>query len=141
MQLVPCAVGPHRSPEKPSTLFWAWNRADGVRKAYKQRLCVGHFAERIVPLEVAAEGELLVCPCCGISTQEDLDPVYLIAYLPGVGREDCQLATCGACAAKLRAQAMENAVELENRSLGAESQPPTKDSSAVWRALGRNPDA
>ena len=137
MQLVPCAVGPHRCPEKPSTLFWAWNRSDGLRVAYKQRLCVGHFAERIVPLQVASESDLLVCPCCGIDTADDLDAVYCTIYLPGVGRSDLELATCSACAARVRIGAEENALKLEDRQAGAASPAPAHASADVWRALGR----
>lgn len=140
MSLIPCGRDGERHPGKNATLYWAWTRADGRRRSYRQRLCIDCFRELAVPLIVRTEADTLLCPACGGSSADDLDPVYLTYFLPGMARGIAEMATDGACAVRVRSWAMQGAQELEERVLvGAEASAPTLSADAAWAALGLRP--
>jgi len=146
--LYPCsACGARPSGIKLSSVTWAWNNADGQRSAWRQRLCAGCYAQRILSLPLLAPEAALVCPLCGIGLEPpDMDPVYATSYVPGFGKIDHEWPTCGACAVQLRSSAQENALRLEDRrdQFGGLGPGPRTDTGPipaadVWASLGLRP--
>lgn len=144
MSLIPCDFCRQRVPEKLSQVTWAWYRADGERVAYRQRLCLTCFATKVLPLDKPLDFENgLTCPLCGIDVEHDMDQNYMTSYLPGSGKYQLEIPTCGACAVKVREVAQTGAERLENRRVeGPSDSPgpstqPTRES--YWSALGINP--
>lgn len=143
MSLIPCDFCHQRVPEKLSQVTWAWYRADGVRVAFRQRLCTGCFAQRVLPLDQQLDyANGLTCPVCHISTDDDMDPVYATAFIPGHGRLQLELATCAGCAVKVREVAQEGAAKLEGGRVEgpSDTSPSTLTTrESYWAALGIAP--
>jgi hypothetical protein len=124
--------------EKPASLYWAWVRADGRRKAYKQRVCAACMQEHYVKLIASSFEPVLICPACGISTVDDMDAVYLTYCLPGMPKGQAEMPLCGPCAVEVRNKALEGARELEDRGVGVGGPQPTAQGAAggPWAAIG-----
>jgi hypothetical protein len=143
MSLIPCDTCHQRVPEKLCQTTWAWYRADGERVAYRQRMCAACFCSRVLPMDVELDyANGLTCPVCHISTDEDMDPCYATSFLPGRGKMSLELATCGACAVRVRASAQEGATKLEDKRVEgpgdtSPSTPTTRES--YWSQLGIRP--
>jgi hypothetical protein len=120
---------------------WAWNRADGERVAYKQKLCVQCIATTVAPLYVACESPIMTCPNCGIDTTEDMDPVYATFIPKGLGMMRIEAPMCASCAAQLRLKAQNGAEKLENRDFESRGQEtaPRPSAAQTWEALGLVP--
>jgi len=135
-----CPLCEQQIQGKPASLYWAWTRADGRRKAWKQKVCTDCFRERYVRLVVASMEPVLICPACGISTVDDYDAVYLTYCLPGMPKDQSEMPLCGPCAVETRNLALTGATELENRELGVGGPQPVAQSGAeVWASLGLRP--
>lgn len=133
-----CCRGCEPQKEPLTWAVWAWNRADGVRVAYKQKLCLACVASVLAPLYVACESPESKCPGCGIDTSDDMDPVYLSFIPKGIGLIRAEAPFCPSCAAIRRIWAQEGAEYLEDRDRGAQEQnlAPRYGSLETWRALG-----
>jgi hypothetical protein len=96
----------------------------------------------ILPLDKPLDFDDLKCPVCGISTEHDMDPCYVTAYLPGQGKSTFEFPTCAACAVTVRARAQQGATKLEVRERvegpGASPSTPTTRES-YWSAIGIGP--
>lgn len=140
MSLYPCSACAERVPGKLSQIYWAWNRADGTRRAVKQRLCMTCFCMHVLPVATAAMEALVACPVCHTSTVSDMDPVYATIYMPGQPQMDAEMALCGPCAVEVRNRAQLGAEDLPDRQgeLGGSSPPPVTSADA-WKALGLDP--
>jgi len=137
--LVPCDYCGARDKGKSAWLVWAWNRADKVRVAYKQRLCVTCVATNLQPLLINAQEDPLNCPVCHISADDAMDPIYLTYILPGWGKEQAEFATCGPCAVEVRIRAQQGGELLEDRQVGVGVATPTQMGVSAWDALGLRP--
>jgi hypothetical protein len=140
MPLIPCSACRERPSEKLCQVTWAWNPRPRERLAYRQRLCVGCFAQRVAPLDqpIPLTGAL-TCPSCGIDVEHDMEPVYVTSFIPGIGKHRMELPLCGPCAVEVRVRAQENAELLEERdpeSRGLESAPSTAPQLTAWERLG-----
>src|SRR6267154_4697666 len=138
--LIPCSSCQERSPGKLSNLTWAWWTAANDRIAYRQKLCSSCAAQQVIPL-IAEEIVALICPSCGMGTVDDMDPVYLTAYWPGVGKVQYELPKCPSCACRIRVNAQAGATKLEDRGdkfegQGANPGPQTQAPIGSWAALG-----
>lgn len=143
MSLFPCSVCGERAVGKLSSATWAWWRADNVRVAWRQRLCVACFAAGVAPLEHETRAEPLNCPLCHTAPGDDMDPCYLTVYVPGIGPIRLEMATCGACAVEVRQRAQQGAVKLDDRQVESGGQGPGPQTDAgldAWRALGLVPN-
>ncbi len=137
-----CDLCKRQDVAKPASLYWAWNRADGSRKAVKQKVCRDCFQEHYAGLIASAFQPILVCPACGIGTVDDYDAVYLTYCLPGMPKDQSEMPMCGACAVSLRSKALEGARELEDRGVGIGGLSPrsvAQDAAASWADLGLRP--
>lgn len=136
-----CSMCSEAVRERLTWCVWAWNRSDGERVAYKQRLCLACVTETLAPLYVACERDDLTCPSCGIDTSGDYDAIYATFIPRGVGKMHLEAPTCGACAAKIRVRAMEGAERLADREVGVRGQEsaPNLDASSPWAAIGLVP--
>ena len=131
-----CAVCGTRNAGKLAAAYWAWFRADGVRSAWKQRLCVACAAKELSQLLASSQNsssDMTMCPSCGADSSDDLDPVFLTLYVPGQERSDLSLMTCAACAVHVRSTALVGAEKLEDRSDGS-SKPSAIDAWATFAA-------
>lgn len=140
--LTPCSGCASRLPGKLANLTWAWYRADQTRKAYRMKLCIPCYAQRIVSLGIAAESGTLTCPNCGIDTELDMDPMFCTMFVPGGGKQQLEMATCAPCAAQLRAWVLEHSSELDDGGQGFGGQDPgpqTGPQPTGWDALGLRP--
>lgn len=122
-------------------LFWtvcAWFRGDGVRVAFKQKLCLTCVAARIAPLQVHSDSNTMTCPNCGIGTSDDYDAVYVNWVQKGMGQLNAECPFCGPCAAMFRAWFMENAERMDDRPLESRGQvaAPRYDANQTLAALG-----
>jgi len=140
MSLIPCSFCGLRAPGKLSSTTWAWYRADGVRVAYRQRLCLACFAANVVPLEVETREFSLACPMCHVDASDDLDAVYATIFVPGMGKITLELPTDAKCAAELRRRAQQGAEKLETSEFGGQgSGPQTGSQDSAWAQLGIQP--
>jgi hypothetical protein len=140
MSLIPCSFCGLRVPGKLSSTTWAWYRADGVRVAYRQRLCLACFASNVVPLEVETRDFSLSCPMCHTDASGDLDAVYATIFVPGMGKITLELPTDPKCAAELRARAQRGAEALESSVFGGLGPgPQTGTPDSAWGQLGIQP--
>lgn len=141
MILKTCSACKSTQKEPLTWAVWAWNRADGVRVAYKQKLCLTCVATHLAPLYVACESPEQSCPNCHIDTSEDMDPVYC-AFIPrGLGKMNIEAPMCASCAAILRVFAQTGAEFLEDRESSSRGQDlaPRYGSLETWEALGLRP--
>lgn len=136
MSLYPCSICGQRRPGKLSQATWAWWTAGNDRLAYRQRLCMDCFVVNICPLEVATRDFSTTCPCCGIDTAGDMDPVYLTVFVPTVGPVRMEMATCAVHAAELRIRAQQGATRLEDREASSGGLGPQTDATDAWSSLG-----
>lgn len=144
MSLYPCSACSVRpAGQKLASSTWAWNRADGSRAAWRQRLCVGCVAQRVLALPMLESDQDLTCPACGISTEQDMSPIYATVFVPGSGRFDFEWPFCPPCAATYQGYAQVGAEQLEDRreSFGGLGSGPQTDhvpasAAATWESLG-----
>lgn len=138
--LQPCSACRKRPVEKLSQVTWAWNPEPTKRLAYRQKLCQACFIERVLVYdkEVPQEGALS-CAVCGGDVERDMEPVYVTAFVPGVGKWRLDIPLCGSDALGVRVAATENGELLPDRepqSRGLESAPGTASPLTVWERLG-----
>lgn len=144
MSLIPCDFCAKRVPEKLAQVTAAWYRADSARVAFRQRLCTACFCSNILPLDKPTDFDNLTCPACGVSTDHDMDPCYVTAYLPGQGRSQYEFPTCASCAVNFRQRAMQGATRLEDskRVEGPEAGPSTLTTrESYWSSIGVQPNS
>lgn len=142
MSLFPCSFCGQRAVGKMSSATWAWWRADQQRVAYRQRLCLTCFVQNVAGLEQATRDEPFHCPACHTDPSDDMDPVYLTVFIPGVGPLRLEMATCGACAVEIRNRAQQGAVQLDDREPqfgGQGTGPQNSNTPSAWAALGIEP--
>lgn len=137
--LVPCSYCGARDKGKNAWLVWAWNRADNVRVAYRQRLCLDCTATNLSPLLINAQDDPFNCPVCHTNPGEQMDPTFVTYVLPGWGKEQGEFATCGPCAAEVRIRGQRGADLLEDRQVGVGAAAPTQTRVSAWDALGLRP--
>lgn len=141
MSLIPCSLCRERPPlgVKLSQVTWAWQKPNRERVAYRQRLCISCFAQKVLALGVEHDyTEGLTCPACGIDTEHDMDAVYATAYVPGSGKLSLEWPLCGACALRVRTIAVENAELLEDRAavVGGQAPEQAPEKLSPWSMLG-----
>lgn len=137
--LVPCSFCGAREKGKNAWLSWSWNRADGVRVAYKQRLCQTCVQTNLGGLLVDAQEEPLSCPVCHMDTTDTMDPTFCTYILPNWGKEQAEFATCGPCAVEVRLRAQHGAELQPDRESRVEAAASTQTATSVWDALGLRP--
>jgi len=139
--LIPCSVCRTRDYDKLSQVTWAWNPVPRQRVAYRQRLCVGCFAGRVLVMDREIDPQArLVCPACGIDTEADMEPVYATAYVPGVGKMVYEWPLCPTHSDIVRAAAQEGAELLPEREPESRGQAPsTAPPVSPWERLGIMP--
>lgn len=135
-----CGLCERQVLEKLAALYWAWTNADGRRRAHKQKVCSDCMREHYVQLIAGAEEPALLCPACGISTVDDMDPIYLSYFMPSMPGGQSEMPTCGACAARVRSLALRGSEPLPDRgALVGGPQPQQASATATWDALGLRP--
>lgn len=135
-----CAICERDGLGKPVSLYWAWNNADGHRRAWKQKVCYDCFRDRYSKLVIAAMEPVLMCPNCSISTADEYDAVYLSYFVPGMPSDSSEMPLCGACAVDVRNTALLGATALDDRGVGVGGPQPVAPTGAeVWEALGLKP--
>ena len=140
MSLVKCQACHERIEGKPFRVYFHWQRADGVRKGYRTRLCLTCYASKLVPLDVERDAQsALTCPNCGIITDEDFDAVYANGFIPGYGMRQIEAPFCGVCAANYRAWVIASSEELEASGGGPRDPPPQPSGDQILRSLGIEP--
>jgi len=68
-----------------------------------------------------------------------MDAVYVTAYLPGRGKIQLELPTCGPCAVSVRERAQAGAEKLEDReasSRGQDQAPSPTSPVSAWAEMG-----
>lgn len=135
-----CGVCEQQVLEKLASLYWAWVNTDGRRRAYKQKTCSDCMREHYVQLIVSSEQPVLICPGCGISTVDDMDPIYLTYCMPNMPKGQSEMPMCGACAARVRSLALRGSSPLDDRgaSVGG-PQPQGPSPTPSWDSLGLRP--
>jgi len=143
VSLIPCDSCGTRPPEKLAQTTTAWYTADGQRTAWRQRLCTACFCSNVLPLDKDLDFVAgLTCPSCGISTDNDMDPCYITAYVPGSGKISLEIPTCAACAVNVRARAQKGGQKLEDRRVegpGGSSPSTLPAREAYWANIGIGP--
>jgi len=139
MSLIPCDSCRKRVAEKLAQTTWAWYDQEGHRVAYRQRLCTACFAAQVLPYDRPLDMDALTCPGCGISTDQDMDPCYATAYIPGSGKLQLEIPSCAACAPILREHAQVGAQKLSDRERveGPGASPSTQTTrESYWASIG-----
>ena len=138
MILKRCSRGCEPQSEPLTWTVSAWVRADGTRVAYKQKLCLTCVSGTLAPMHVACERPEMTCPGCGLSTEADMDPVWITWIPKGVGTLHTDAPFCGACAARYRIWAQEGAQKLErdDEGLRGRDNAPQHSLAGALQALG-----
>jgi hypothetical protein len=132
----PCSACGEKKPGKFASLYWAHFNGNGDRKAWRQVLCRECLVENFGSLLGSTNADSMgpsICPACGGTSTDDLDPVFLKLYLPKMPEKEFELATCAACAANLLPLTQVGAAELVNRSAAPGAPSPTQ--SSEWTDL------
>lgn len=125
MSLQPCSL--HGTPVpgvKLATLFAAWHNEEGIRQAYKLKLCANCLTTvRASLLKFLSPNSpnLTVCPACEADSSADLSPIYLTLYVPKQEGREFALATCGSCATGWRGTFSESGQLQPDRFAGERS--------------------
>ena len=124
------------------TVF-SWTQLDGSRTALKHRLCVECSATILAPLHVACERPVMLCPHCGIGTDDNYDAVYGTFVPKGVGTMRFEAPFCPPCAAHFRERVSPGGQPLPDRTPEDRTQLSPRRASAedTWAALGIVPRA
>jgi hypothetical protein len=141
--VIRCSVCRKRPDEKLAQVTWAWINGEGLRTAYRQRMCVTCFAIRVLSYERDVEPDAdLSCVGCGISVEDDPRITWCTAYIPGSGPVRYAFPACDPHAIELHRMAQEGASLLQEREAMLRGQAPQREhpSLAAWRALGIEPN-
>ncbi len=144
MSLKPCSVCHQRQTDKLTSVYWSWQLADRSRRAYKQDLCAVCFEARVLPTAVKLLADPWTCPSCGQDAGNDADPTYADVYVPRSPKHRMEIATCGACAVAMRAEAIVGAELLPDRQVGGRNgaaAPNTMPPAFDWHSVGIEPNA
>jgi predicted RNA-binding Zn-ribbon protein involved in translation (DUF1610 family) len=101
----PCSNCGQRSKGRLATSYNAWFDEQGGRICYRQRLCAPCLTLLAGYLKGSAlenSSDVAACPVCGQDSSENLDPLYLMVYLPKQEAREYALTTCTSCASNLR---------------------------------------
>jgi DNA-directed RNA polymerase subunit RPC12/RpoP len=141
VSLLPCSRCKARFTGKAVSVSWAWWLADQSRVAYRQRLCPGCWKEMLSDIEAKVHDEPFLCPICGGSADETMDPTYCTSFIPEFGPLRLEMATCAGCAVPLRVQAQVGATRLPDRQVGFGGPGPqtNQTGAGVWASLGLVP--
>jgi hypothetical protein len=98
----------------------------------------------VLPLDIEISAdEALRCPACGAGTDDDNDPVYVTAFIPGTGKTKITAPMCPPHAVEVRNRAQIGAEHLEPRTGGVQGLAPEHSPAPVepdvWAALGITP--
>ena len=138
--IYPCSVCGERPPGKLASVFFAHYVLEGVREAYKQRLCAGCYIDRYAALFSSALDDPSLCPSCHTKWGDDLDAVYASVYLPKQAGAEVPLPLCGACCSMLWPLVKEGSVRLEDRERQVGGSQPPISSASIWDSLGLVPE-
>jgi hypothetical protein len=141
VSLYPCSGCAERVPgQKYANVTIAWWTVGQVRLAYRAKLCAKCYAEHVLGLQLKfVEGDL-TCPGCGIAVDNDMDPNYVTAFIPDIGRVRLELPMCVVCAVDLRLYAQAHGTQLVGReSLGGQDPGPQATGTDGWAQLGIYP--
>lgn len=138
MSVKPCSRHHAKIVGKLATFYWAWFNADGARRAYKESICMPCTREELSLLLANSTHNTIdvsACPACGTDSSADLDPIFLTLYAPQLEPKEFQLATCSACAARIRVRILEGGEPLPDRGVSVGG--PRPSTSDAWlEALG-----
>jgi len=138
MQLIRCSIDGERPKEVPATIFWAWRDLEGTRHAYRQRLCLTHYAMNVAPLERESDDDRLHCPACGIDSEDNYQPVWASIFVKGMKPASLTLPLCPPCMLRVCSSAELGSESLPDREVGAGAAAPTYSAWETLRALGRD---
>jgi hypothetical protein len=117
MSLLRCASHGTRQPGALNHVYWFMPQLDGTTLRKRQRLCTECFENYVLALLTPEDAETLTCPGCGISTEEDVQPIYLTYYPSKSPAVKGAMAFCTSCAIEARLRACHNADDLPDRFL------------------------
>jgi hypothetical protein len=139
MSLLRCSMHDTRQPGRLSHVYWFMPMSDGTVLRKRQRLCHECLNLHVIELLTPEDAENLTCPACGISTEEDVSPVYVTYYPPGFEGVRGAMAFCDRCAIEARLRACHNADDLPDRLVDLPDQAVAQPVSAeaAFRAIGR----
>ena len=132
MGLQPCSTCHEKQHGKYANTTVAWWRADNVRVAWRLRICLNCYIVNVAPLDQAAHENEFACPVCHTEPGSDMDPTYITAFVPEVGKVTVEMATCAADAVKIRAWATDNGELLPDRAVGGQGPGPQREPDSDW---------
>jgi hypothetical protein len=137
MQLIKCSIDGVRPNLAPAAVFWAWRDLEGVRHAWRQRLCDDHLASGIQSMDLGEQLGRLHCPACHIDTEDDYVPVYATVFVRHEEPLRLQLPLCAPCSLRVKQYAEQGSESLPDRDVGVANSTPTPTARETLVALGR----
>lgn len=139
MSLLQCAAHGTRQPGPICHVYWFMPQLDGTTLRKRQRLCSDCLQTYVLSLLTPEDAETLTCPACGISTEQDVQPIYVTYYEPKAAGQKGAMAFCPSCAIETRLRACHNAEDLPDRYLdqGDLVTFPAPPATTVFHDLGR----
>lgn len=139
MSLIRCSYCGCRDCGDIAHVYWfaPVREADVLR--VRQRLCPECVQANIESLLSPPDAESLTCPACGISTEDDVYPVYVTYYPSKSGAVRGAMALCEVHQLEVRLRASKDALDLPDRFVETPDQVVSEPAttSGVFRALGR----
>jgi hypothetical protein len=120
----PCSGCGQREPGKNANVTFAWFTTENRRVAYRLSLCMNCYVVNVHELDVKTETNGVLCPTCGQDAGTDMDPCYITAYVPGYGKRQIEMPTCGVDAAELRAWFGDHGETLPDAGFGGQGPGP-----------------
>lgn len=140
MSLQLCSSCHKRQPGKYANTTVAWWNAANKRLAYRLKVCVECFAERIEPIRLSLLENEINCPYCHLDCTEDMDPCYITCFIPNFGKLQLEMGTCAVDAVVLRSWAVESGELLQDASVGGQGPSPQTPATSddEWTRAGLN---
>jgi hypothetical protein len=139
VSFIPCSSCGRRNCGYLSHVYWFAPLRDASAFRVRQRLCPDCLSANLESLLSPLDGDVLTCPACGISTEDDVFPVYVTWYPPKADAQRGAMSLCEQHNLDVRLSASQGATELAERDIPLPDRPVAAavPASAVFSAIGR----
>jgi hypothetical protein len=139
--LFPCSFCGHRMVSGTNHVYWFIVNTQTEPTRLRQRLCDDCFAANVLAMLTPEAQDDLTCPACGMSTMNDVFPIYVTYYQHRSAAERGAMALCAEHNQELSLRAHMNATELEDRYLDSTDTQLLAPASATDRVVRVGPPA
>jgi hypothetical protein len=140
VSLQKCSGCQERQPGKYANVTVAWWNAKNDRLAYRLKVCSVCWMTNLDELRLSVSTDEFSCPYCHTNPGDDIDPTYVTAFIPNVGKLQLEMATCAVDAVQLRVWAQDHGERLGDNPVGGQGPSPQTPAPSwdEWLSAGIN---